>query len=173
MKTTIHQLMIAGGALLAAAGVARATGTAFTCHGSLNSSGAPATGIYDLTFTLYPTNENGLAVAGPVTNLNTFVTNGVFTSVVDFGPGVFNGANYWLELGVRAGGTQGFETLTPRQPVVSSPRALYASPGTPPGRSPASPRTPTNRVDLKNNAPSQHSFGKAQQSPQPGSTCAA
>ena len=41
-----------------------AQGTAFTYQGRLNSSGSPANGSYDLTFTLYTTNFTGTAIAG-------------------------------------------------------------------------------------------------------------
>src|ERR1035438_215136 len=75
---------------------ARAQGTAFTYQGRLNSSGSPVNGSYDLTFTLYTTNVTGSAIAGPVTNSATAVTNGLFTTLVDFGPGVFTGTSNWL-----------------------------------------------------------------------------
>ena len=45
-----------------------AQGTAFTYQGQLASGGAPASGTYNLTFSLFNTNTTGVAVAGPVTN---------------------------------------------------------------------------------------------------------
>jgi len=38
--------------------------------------------------------------------------------LLDFGSGVFNGAPYWLEIGVRTNGTGAFITLTNRNPYV-------------------------------------------------------
>src|ERR1700722_17194330 len=63
----------------------RAQGTAFSYQGCLNDNNGPANGAYDLTFTLYATNTGGASVAGPVTNTATAVTNGLFTSMIDFG----------------------------------------------------------------------------------------
>jgi hypothetical protein len=59
-----------------------AQGTAFTYQGRLNDSGSPATGNYDLTFSLFYTNATGVAVAGPVTNSATVVSNGLFTTAI-------------------------------------------------------------------------------------------
>ena len=103
-----------------------AQGTAFTYQGRLNDNGSPVSGSYDLQCTLYATNITGGAVAGPLTNSATAVTNGLFTVTLDFGSGVFNGAAYWLEVGVRTntGGT--FTTLIPRQQLTPSPYAIFA-----------------------------------------------
>jgi len=76
-----------------AAGRVMGQGTAFTYQGQLNGSGGPATGRYDFAFTLYTTNVTGTPVAGPVTYAATGVTNGLFTTLVDFGPGVFTGTS--------------------------------------------------------------------------------
>ncbi len=62
-----------------------AQGTAFSYQGRLNSGANPANGTYDLTFTLFNTNLTGTAIAGPVTNGAVNVTNGLFTTTVDFG----------------------------------------------------------------------------------------
>ena len=64
-----------------------AQGTAFTYQGRLNAGGNPASGSYDLTFTLFNANTGGGAIGGPLTNLATAVSNGLFTTAVDFGPG--------------------------------------------------------------------------------------
>ena len=111
---------------LAASGRLIGQGTAFTYQGVLNGSGGPATGLYDFTFTLYTTNVTGTPVAGPVTAAPTGVTNGWFTTVVDFGPGVFTGTNDWLAIGVRTNGTGSYVTLAPRQQVTPTPYAVYS-----------------------------------------------
>ena len=102
-------------------------GTAFTYQGALNSNGSAASGNYDLTFTLFATNITGVAIAGPVTNSATAVSNGLFTTTIDLGPGVFTGTNYWLEIAIRTNGGGAFTTLTPRQAVVPTPYAIYAA----------------------------------------------
>ena len=65
--------------------ICRALTTAFTYQGRLNESNGPANGSYDIAFTLYATNTTGSAVAGPVLNTNVIVTNGLFTTAIDFG----------------------------------------------------------------------------------------
>ncbi len=105
-----------------------AQGTAFTYQGQLSSGGNPANGSYDLTFSLY--NSTSLAspvIAGPVTNSAVAVTNGLFTVSLNFGPGIFSGANYWLQIAVRTNGTGSFTTLSPRQPLLPVPYAIFAN----------------------------------------------
>jgi len=103
-----------------------AQGTAFTYQGRLNSSGEAASGQYDLSFTLFNTNSNGTAIAGPVTNSAVVVSNELFTTTVDFGAGVFAGSSNWLELAVSTNGANTFTTLAPRQAVTPVPYAMFA-----------------------------------------------
>ena len=111
-----------------AAETLQAQGTAFTYQGQLSSGGNPANGSYDLTFSLY--NSTSLAsplIAGPVTNSAVVVTNGLFTVSLNFGPGIFSGTNYWLQIAVRSNGATGFTTLSPRQPLLPVPYAIFAN----------------------------------------------
>ncbi len=109
------------GSLLAAPG-----GTAFTYQGKLADGDNPASGIYDLRFTIYDALSGGTQVGSWLTNAVTGVTNGYFTVTLDFGP-VFEGSARWLEIGVRTNGSPGdFATLAPRQALTPSPYALYA-----------------------------------------------
>ena len=103
-----------------------AQGTAFTYQGQLQSSGSPASGTYNLTFTLFNTNSGGTSVAGPVTNNAVVVTNGLFTVPIDFGSGVFTGQSNWLEIAVETNLAGTFTTLTPRQQLTPTPYAIYA-----------------------------------------------
>ena len=104
-----------------------AQGTAFVYQGRLNSGGGPASGSYDLKFTVYDTNQpvNNL-IAGPVTNSVTGVTNGLFTVTLDFGAVVFDGNPRWLEIGARTNGSGAFTTLSPRQQITPAPYAIAA-----------------------------------------------
>jgi hypothetical protein len=102
-------------------------GTAFTYQGRLNDGANPASGNYDLRFALYDGVTNGSAMAGPLTNAATAVSNGLFAVMLDAGP-VFDGTALWLEIAVRTNGSSGdFTTLSPRQPLTLSPYAFYAS----------------------------------------------
>jgi formylglycine-generating enzyme required for sulfatase activity len=107
---------------------AHAQGTAFTYQGRLNDGASPATGIYDLRFTIYDALAgSGSQIGGTLTSAATAVSNGLFTVTLDFGAGVFNGADRWLEVGVRTNGGIAFTTLVPRQPITPTPYAIYSA----------------------------------------------
>ena len=103
-----------------------AQGTAFTYQGRLNNGADPATGIYDLTFSLTATSAGGGSLAGPVTNSAVAVTNGLFTVLVDFGPGSLIGGSNWLAISVRTNGGDAFTALAPRQQLTPTPYAVFA-----------------------------------------------
>jgi hypothetical protein len=102
---------------------AAAQSSAFIYQGRLNDGGAPANGIYDFQFTLY---DASVPVAGPLLNSSVAVTNGLFTSQMDFGPAVFDGNPRWLEIAVRTNGAASFTTLANRQPIASTPYAIQS-----------------------------------------------
>jgi hypothetical protein len=105
-----------------------AQGTAFTYQGQLSNTGNPANGSYDLKFSLYYSNNPASPVIfGPITNSAVAVTNGLFTTQLDFGNGVFTGPNYWLGIAVRATGGTGFTALTPFQELTPTPYAIFAN----------------------------------------------
>jgi len=137
MKTRVHHLLTRFGKASCAVWVtlalftqihqAFAQGTAFTYQGRLNDGGSPATGIYDLRFTVCDALASGNVVAGPLTNSATGVTNGLFTVTLDFGGGVFTGPGRWLEVDVRSNGSNTFTPLLPLQPVLPMPFAIMAN----------------------------------------------
>ena len=104
-----------------------AQGTAFTYQGRLNNTGALANGSYDFRFKLYA-DPSSIAQVG-----STFLTNGIpatsglFLTTLDFGPGIFTGNSYWLEIGVRTNGGGGYTTLAPLQAVTPTPYAVFAN----------------------------------------------
>ena len=100
--------------------------TAFTYQGRLTDTGAPASGSYDLRFTLYAALTGPGQVGAAVTNPATAVSNGLFTVSLDFGVGIFAGGARWLEIAVRTNGVGTYATLAPRQPLTPSPYAIYA-----------------------------------------------
>src|SRR6266550_8593736 len=79
-----------------------ALSTAFTYQGRLESNGNPASGDYDLTFAVFDAGTVGSQVGATLTNSVVGVSNGLFTVTLDFGAGIFTGADRWLELRVRA-----------------------------------------------------------------------
>jgi hypothetical protein len=114
-------------ALAQSAQHATALGTAFSYQGSLTDSGNAATGNYDMQFYLRDAAFGGNPVGVTNTVAPVNVTNGLFTVLLDFGPGIFGGNNLWLEIGVRTNGSvAAYATLSPRQPLTPSPYALFS-----------------------------------------------
>ncbi len=118
--------LMAGIFLFGALPSAFCQGTAFFYQGQLGNGGVPANGAYNFTFTLYNAVTNGTPVSGTLTNDNVSVSNGLFTTILDFGPNIFTGQNLWLDIGVSAN-TTSFTMLSPLQPVLPAPYAIFAS----------------------------------------------
>jgi hypothetical protein len=126
MKTKLHSPLIVL-MFFAAVHQAAAQGTAFTYQGQLQNNGAPANGTYDLQFVLFKVNQFGFPAAPILTNATVPVNNGLFTTTLDFGDGIFTGANLWLDISVRTNGGGAFIELSPRQPVTPAPYAITAA----------------------------------------------
>lgn len=113
---------------LSAAETIRAQGTAFMYQGRLNDGGSPATGNYDFRFQIYDAVTNGNAVSFPLTNSPVGVSNGLFTTTLDFGSNIFTGPDRWLDIEVRTNGSlNAFAVLSPRQAVLPVPYAIFAN----------------------------------------------
>lgn len=102
------------------AGSAWAQGTAFTYQGQLKDGGAPASGSYDLSFSLWDDPGAGNQVGATIDLPGSVVAGGLFTVELDFGP-VFGGDPLWLEIAVNA------EALSPRQSLTSTPYCQTSS----------------------------------------------
>src|SRR5439155_25839911 len=117
--------------VMASAGATRGQQTtSFTYQGRLTDAGAPANNNYDLQFTLWDAAVGGTQQPQPapnaLTKTNVAVTGGVFSVLLDFGVSAFPGADRFLEVGVRPGGSAGgFTILAPRQQISSTPYALH------------------------------------------------
>src|SRR4051812_49281595 len=112
--------------LLGPAMCAWSQGTAFTYQGRLIDNGSPASGDYDLSFSIFDDPTAGNQVGDSLTNAPTSVSNGLFTVILDFGAGVFDGSQRWLEIAVSEAGADDFAVLTPRQPLTPTPYAIRA-----------------------------------------------
>ena len=106
---------------------ATAQSTAITYQGRLNNGANPANGSYDLTFSLYSAQSGGSQVGGTYTSTAVGVTNGLFTTIMDFGGAPWTGQSLWLQILVRTNGNGTFATLTPRQTLTPTPYAIYAT----------------------------------------------
>ena len=95
-------------------------GTAFSYQGRLDQNGQPTpNGLYGLSFALYD-----LASAGNFLGTNLLVvpvTNGLFTTSLDFGATAFTGDARWLEVGVNTntvGAIPRYQILLPRTRIA-------------------------------------------------------
>ena len=114
-------------AILTTNSFAAPVGTGFSYQGKLGVAGNGANGSYDLRLSLRDALTGGLQLGTSVTNQGVSVSNGLFTTTIDFGPGIFTGQALWLEIGVRTNGVGAFTTLTPRQSLTPTPYAVSAS----------------------------------------------
>lgn len=102
--------------------------TAITFQGQLELDGQLANGSFDFEFTLYdgpdPLTANPVGLV--VVVLDVQVVDGIFTVLLDFGPGVFDGTPLWLETRVRPAGGGQLTSLFPLQRLTPVPYATYA-----------------------------------------------
>lgn len=103
---------------LAAGGVAAQSETTLTYQGSLQQSGVPANGAYDLQFSLWDALAGGNRIGSAVQLADIPVSDGLFTVQLDFGVAPFDGTPLWLEVSVDR------TALAPRQPVTSVPWSI-------------------------------------------------
>jgi hypothetical protein len=126
MKTKIKLAGLALLALTSTLSSAAPLGTAFTYQGRLQAGGAPANGVYDLQCVVHDAEFSGSQIGATFITNGIGVSNGLFTTMLDFGPDVFDGNARWLIVAVRTNGDGGFTVLSPRQPLAPAPHALYA-----------------------------------------------
>jgi hypothetical protein len=95
-----------------------------TFQGSLLSSGLPATGTYDVRFSLFAAASGGTALQSGIVS-DVAVNNGLFTATLPFDPNLYSASSVrWLAIDVRTAGTTTFTALSPRQALSPAPSAL-------------------------------------------------
>jgi len=99
--------------------------TAFTYQGQLSDNQALAQGSYDFQFMLFNAADNGTQIGSTISKTGLVLSEGVFTTELDFGSNVFTGINLWLEIQVKPT-TGSFVSLSPRQKINSVPYAVLA-----------------------------------------------
>lgn len=98
-------------------------------QGRVSDAGAEPVGDYDIGFQIFDSAFGGSPVGTSVVRSVTLAEgdNGVFAfDDLDFGAGVFTGADRWIEISVKRSSDGAFTTLGPRQPVRATPYAIYA-----------------------------------------------
>ncbi len=136
------------GGVLAGDLQAAPTSEAFTYQGILNTAGSPYSGDADLRFRLFDGAGSAVQVGPDLFMDMAIVEDGLVIADLDFGAGVFDGDERWLEIAVRApswdgaGAEPAYETLAPRQAIMPTPYALYALNGVPGPEGPQGPAGP-------------------------------
>jgi hypothetical protein len=101
--------------------------TGFSYQGKLNNNGAAANGLYEVQFKLFDAAADGTQIGAVIIKSDVAVTDGIFTTTLDFGAAAFDGAARFLEIGVRpAGDNNPFTILSPRSPINSTPYSVRA-----------------------------------------------
>ena len=98
--------------------------TAFTYQGFLEDANGPINRQCTFIFSLFDQSEGGSALLPGALLPNVPVTNGSFSSTLDFGADSFDGGERYLDISLDCG--NGFAALTPRQRITSVPQAVYA-----------------------------------------------
>jgi hypothetical protein len=102
-----------------------AQGTTFTYQGRLNDGANLASGNYEILFRPFNVLTGGSQLTIP--NIRSVaLSNGLFTTTMDFGSAIFGGGPAYLQLEIRTNGATGYTVLVPRQQVTPSPYAIYA-----------------------------------------------
>jgi hypothetical protein len=127
MKGRLFIVVLLQAVLFAKGSAGAPLSTAFTYQGRLMDGGNPASGVFDMQFALFDAVTNGAQVGGPLLLEDVFVTNGLFTVLLDFNASVFTGEGRWLEVGLHPGPSSGsFTLLSPRQELTPTPHAINA-----------------------------------------------
>lgn len=105
---------------------ATAQSSAFTYQGRLQDGTNPANGSYEILFRPFAVLAGGSQLTIPNIRL-VAVTNGLFTTVMDFGSAIFDGGPVYLQVEVRTNGVGGYAILAPRQALTPTPYAVFSS----------------------------------------------
>ncbi len=107
--------------------IAAQADSSFTHQGRLSTNGVLANGDFEFSFALYDAVANGGQIGSTLTNAPVTVSEGLFSTSLDFGVSPFDGTARWLEIAVRPAGTaESFTTLAPRQQLTAVPYSLFA-----------------------------------------------
>src|SRR2546425_6704237 len=123
-RRSAYCLLVAFGCAWLLATNASAQTTAFTYQGRLTDGGTPANGNYDLQFALWDSLGGGSQIGATQPLPAVQVSGGVFMVTLDFGANAFPGANRFLEISARHPSDPSYTTLSPRQPITSTPYAV-------------------------------------------------
>src|SRR5450432_4499814 len=118
MKLTLLSAALVAALILGAGSTQAAS---FSYHGSLQDSGKPAEGSFDIELTLYSAPSGGSVIGGPLIMHNVPVHGGSFSTEADFGPLAKSFSQAYVEVKVRTAGQGEFVSLDTRAQVSVSP----------------------------------------------------
>lgn len=99
--------------------------TAFTYQGRLTDGTLPASGTYQMRFSLFDAATGGTQDGATNEVSAVQVENGAFTVQLDFGSSPFPfGGNRFLQVEVRRSASEAYTPLTPRQQITTAPYAI-------------------------------------------------
>lgn len=144
------QTMISTTALMLCCGALPAAPTpeVFTYQGALNFEGEMFDGEADIRFRLYDAADGTTLIGTDIYLDGEMISNGIIHADLNFGSGVFNGEERWLEIAVRTPAWDGFgdeplyDVLNPRQAILATPYAMYALNGVAGPQGPEGPAGP-------------------------------
>ena len=102
-----------------------AQGTEFTYQGRLHDGPSAANGSYVIGFRPFSVLTGGSALMASSVRI-VAVTNGLFTTTLDFGSSLFDGSPRYLQLEVATNNGASLAVLVPRQPLTAAPYAVRA-----------------------------------------------
>jgi len=114
-------------ALFVGANRTAAQGTAFTYQGQLQNNGSPANGSFGPDVHALQRQQRRQRGGRSAHQQRHRRDERLVHNRDGLRPGVFTGASYWLQTGVRTNGANSFAALTPRQQVTPTPYAIYSS----------------------------------------------
>src|SRR5262245_27253726 len=124
MEHPMRTALAAALAFAAAAAAQTPAGDAFTYQGELKSSGQLASGQFDFQFTLFDGPTIAAAQIGQVvTRAGVSVSQGRFSTRLDFGAAAFNSDQRFMAISVRPAGSGAYTILSPRQEMTPAPYA--------------------------------------------------
>lgn len=128
-RSTLQNIFVGLVFVCLTASAALAQTTAFTYQGKLTNNGTPATGTYEMRFTLYDQAADGFEIGTAKTIPNITVTNGIFTVIINVGDWNFDNNNdRFIEIAVRPqGNVNPFTVLAPLQQVTHTPKSIFSN----------------------------------------------
>jgi hypothetical protein len=112
--------------LSASGALAQSNANTITYQGQIAvQTGSPAA-FNTAVFALFIDPSNFIPLLSPVTNTISVNSNGVFTTLLNFGSLTFSNPPYYLEIALATNPAGPFTTLTPRQLLTPTPNSTYA-----------------------------------------------